>query len=104
MGVDETAKFFEVDPPKGFHWMKVSNSYELMKNPASGYFPHKNSSLVAYFRLFSPKNSAKKQAKDKEKSKTYGYKIEDENYKKYKNLIIRKEKDDLFSLITKTCK
>ncbi len=31
-------------------------------------------------------------------------KIEDENYKKYKNLIIRKEKDDLFSLITKTCK
>ena len=28
VGVDETA---EVDPPKGFHWMKVSNSYELMK-------------------------------------------------------------------------
>ena len=23
IGVDETAEFFEVDPPKGFHWMKV---------------------------------------------------------------------------------
>ena len=82
VGVDETAEFFEVDPPKGFHWMKVSNSYELMKNPGSGYFPHKDSSLVAPFRLFSPKNSAKKQAKDKEISKTYGYKIEDENLSK----------------------
>ncbi len=44
----------EVDPPKGYHWMKVGENYELMKNPYSGYSPHKNSSLKAEFRLFSP--------------------------------------------------
>ena len=80
--VDETTKFLDVDPPTGYHWMKVSNVYELMKNPASGYFPHKNSSLVASFRLFSPKNSSKKQSEEKKVSKTYGYKVKDENLSK----------------------
>ena len=44
----------EVNPPNGYHWMKVSENYELMKNPYSGYSPHKNSSLKAEFNLFSP--------------------------------------------------
>ena len=54
--------------------MKVS-TVELMKNQL-GYFLTKFQ-LSGIFRL-SSKNSAKKQAKDKKKSKTYGYKIEAE--------------------------
>ncbi len=54
---EETTKIEKilVSPPNGYHWMRVGENYELMKNPYSGYSPHQNSSLKAGFKLFSPK-------------------------------------------------
>ena len=33
-----------VDAPKGFHWMKAGKGFKLMKNPRTGYAPHKGAS------------------------------------------------------------
>ena len=40
-----------VDAPKGFHWMKSGNGVKLMKNPSTGYKPHKGASKKAPFEV-----------------------------------------------------
>jgi hypothetical protein len=40
-----------VDAPKGFHWMKSGSSVKLMKNPGTGYKPHKGASKKASFEV-----------------------------------------------------
>ena len=56
----QNADKVEVDPPKGYHWMKVGQSYELMKNGYYGYTQHKYSSLTAQMSLFGKGNSKEK--------------------------------------------
>ncbi len=41
----------KVNAPKGYHWMKSGSSYKLMKDPASGYKPHKGASKTANFAI-----------------------------------------------------
>ena len=40
-----------VEAPKGFHWMKSGAGYKLMKNPTTGFKPHKGASLMAKFSV-----------------------------------------------------
>ena len=40
-----------VDAPKGFHWMKAGKGFKLMKNPPTGYKPHKGASTKASFEI-----------------------------------------------------
>jgi hypothetical protein len=40
-----------VNAPKGFHWMKKGKEFKLMKNPSTGYKPHKGASLKASFTI-----------------------------------------------------
>jgi len=41
----------KVDAPKGYHWMKSGKTYNLMKDPAGGYKPHKGASKSAEFKI-----------------------------------------------------
>tara|TARA_R100001443_G_scaffold114449_1_gene130487 strand:+ start:1547 stop:1699 length:153 start_codon:yes stop_codon:yes gene_type:complete len=41
----------KVKAPKGYHWMKAGRGVKLMKNPSTGYKPHKGSSLAATFKV-----------------------------------------------------
>lgn len=41
----------KVNAPKGYHWMKSGSSYRLMKDPSSGYKPHKGASKLADFKV-----------------------------------------------------
>ena len=54
-GVKELNKQVEMDKkvraPKGYHWMKSGAGYKLMKNPRSGYKPHKGASIMASFKV-----------------------------------------------------
>ena len=40
-----------VEAPKGFHWMKSGAGYKLMKNPPTGFNPHKGASKKASFEI-----------------------------------------------------
>ena len=40
-----------VEAPKGFHWMKSGKSFTLMKDPSTGYKPHKGGSKRASFKI-----------------------------------------------------
>jgi len=40
-----------VSSPKGFHWMKKGKEFKLMKNPSTGYKPHKGATLKAAFTI-----------------------------------------------------
>jgi len=40
-----------VNAPKGFHWMKKGKEFKLMKNPSTGYKPHKGATLKASFPI-----------------------------------------------------
>jgi len=41
----------KVKAPKGYHWMKSGKTYNLMKNPADGFKPHKGASTSAEFKI-----------------------------------------------------
>lgn len=41
----------KVSAPKGYHWMKSGKSYKLMKDPKTGYAPHKGASKSANFQI-----------------------------------------------------
>tara|TARA_X000001036_G_scaffold438897_1_gene488042 strand:- start:43 stop:195 length:153 start_codon:yes stop_codon:yes gene_type:complete len=38
-----------VDAPKGYHWMKAGKGVKLMKDPSTGYKPHRGASKKAPF-------------------------------------------------------
>ena len=40
-----------VEAPKGYHWMKSGKNFKLMKNPSTGYKPHKGASKKASFEV-----------------------------------------------------
>ncbi len=40
-----------VEAPKGYHWMKSGAGFKLMKNPPTGYKPHKGASKKASFEV-----------------------------------------------------
>ena len=50
----------KVKAPKGYHWMKAGRGYKLMKNPSTGYKPHKGASLMASFKVQMVHSKAKK--------------------------------------------
>ena len=41
----------KVKAPEGYHWMKSGKTYNLMKDPAGGYKPHKGASKSADFKI-----------------------------------------------------
>ena len=41
----------KVKAPDGYHWMKAGKEYKLMKDPASGYKPHKGATKSANFMV-----------------------------------------------------
>ena len=40
-----------VEAPKGFHWMKSGKTFKLMKDPPTGYKPHKGASKKVSFEI-----------------------------------------------------
>lgn len=41
----------KVKAPEGYHWMKNSKGYKLMKNPKDGFKPHRGASKSADFEI-----------------------------------------------------
>jgi len=41
----------KVKAPEGYHWMKNSKGYKLMKDPKDGFKPHRGASKSANFEI-----------------------------------------------------